>query len=121
CVSRLALRMDLKREPSLAELLRRVRQAALGAQEHQDLPFEQVVEIVKPPRRLAHSPIFQVMFAWQNNEGAELALPGLGIERGGGRGVEGVKFDLELSLEEADGAIVGGLRYARALFDGATI
>ena len=43
----------------------------------QDLPFEQVVEVVQPPRRLGHSPLFQAMFAWQSNEGGPLELPGL--------------------------------------------
>jgi non-ribosomal peptide synthetase component F len=63
-----ALRIDLKGEPSVAEMLKRVRGVVLGAQEHQDVPFEQVVELVQPPRRLNHTPVFQVMFAWQNQE-----------------------------------------------------
>src|SRR5262249_22354006 len=119
-VNTLALRIDLAGQPSVAQLLQRVRETALGAQEHQGLPFEQVVEIVQPPRRLDHTPIFQAMFAWQNNEAAELDLPGLAIE-----GIAGapdrVKFDLELTLQEAHGCIAGGLGYARALFDEATI
>ncbi|WP_339367599.1 amino acid adenylation domain-containing protein, partial [Photorhabdus luminescens] len=78
-VNTLALRMDLSGAPNVAELLERVRQTALAAQEHQDLPFEQVVEIVQPPRRLAHTPLFQVMFAWQNNENTEWQLPGLAV------------------------------------------
>ncbi|MCP3468521.1 condensation domain-containing protein [Bradyrhizobium sp. CCGUVB23] len=63
-VNTLALRLDLSGEPSVAELLERTRRTALAAQEHQDLPFEQVVEIVQPPRRLDHTPVFQVMLAW---------------------------------------------------------
>ena len=58
--------------PALAELLARVRQTALAAQDHQDLPFEQVVEILQPPRRLDRSPLFQVMFTWQNQQQLEL-------------------------------------------------
>ena len=55
----------------VGELLGRVKAQALAAQQHQDIPFEQVVEIVRPVRSLSHSPIFQVMFAWQNTpEGA---------------------------------------------------
>src|SRR5262245_10970671 len=70
-VNTLALRIDVSDGPSVGELLARVRQTALAAQDHQDLPFEQVVEIVKPPRRLDHTPLFQVMLAWQNNEVGE--------------------------------------------------
>src|SRR5260370_39966694 len=51
---------------SVAELLQRVKARTLDAQQHQELPFEQVVGIVKPPRSLAHAPIFQVMLVWQN-------------------------------------------------------
>ena len=65
-VNTLALRVDLSGSPSVAELLARVKAVSLGAQSHQDLPFEQVVEIVKPPRSLSHAPVFQAMFAWQN-------------------------------------------------------
>src|SRR5205823_6367372 len=67
-VNTLALRIDLRGEPSVAEMLKRVRGVVLGAQEHQDVPFEQVVELVQPPRHLNRTPVFQVMFAWQNNE-----------------------------------------------------
>ncbi|PQQ28416.1 hypothetical protein C6H64_14615 [Photorhabdus luminescens] len=80
-VNTLALRMDLSGELTVTELLARVRQTALAAQEHQDLPFEQVVEIVQPPRRLAHTPLFQVVFAWQNNESTDWELPKLQSHR----------------------------------------
>ncbi|WP_031281687.1 condensation domain-containing protein, partial [Photorhabdus temperata] len=78
-VNTLALRIDLSNELNVTELLARVRQTTLTAQENQDLPFEQVVEIVQPPRQLAHAPLFQVMFAWQNNEHTEWKLPGLTV------------------------------------------
>ena len=52
---------------------------ALAAQEHQDIPFEQVVEIAKPPRSLAYSPLFQVEFTWQNNEAGAIESPGLTV------------------------------------------
>ncbi|PQQ36224.1 non-ribosomal peptide synthetase, partial [Photorhabdus luminescens] len=119
-VNTLALRIDLSGTPNVAELLARVRQTALAAQEHQDLPFEQVVEIVQPPRRLAHTPLFQVIFAWQNNENAEWQLPGVAVSPAD-QFVDIAKFDLELSLSEVDGRIVGYLNYAAALFDQATI
>ncbi len=119
-VNTLVLRIDLSGEPSLRELLARVRRTALDAQEHQDLPFEQVVEIVAPPRRLDHNPVVQVVFAWQNTDDTELALPGLHVEPTGAP-PDTLKFDLELSLGEQDGSIVGGLLYSTALFDAATI
>ncbi|MFT0175285.1 condensation domain-containing protein, partial [Paraburkholderia mimosarum] len=79
-VNTLALRVDLSGGPDVATLLERTRRTALGAQEHQDLPFEQVVEIVQPPRALDHTPLFQVGLAWQDNAQGRLDLPGLGVE-----------------------------------------
>ncbi|MFP4897349.1 condensation domain-containing protein, partial [Paraburkholderia sp. EG304] len=119
-VNTLALRLDLSGEPSVAELLERTRRTALAAQEHQDLPFEQVVEIVQPPRRLDHTPVFQVMLAWQNNAAPAFDLPGLSVEAAAD-GFDQVKFDLELNLGEHGEAIAGTLGYATALFDQATI
>ncbi|MCP3467984.1 non-ribosomal peptide synthetase, partial [Bradyrhizobium sp. CCGUVB23] len=119
-VNTLALRLDLSGEPSVAELLARTRRSALGAQEHQDLPFEQVVEIVQPPRRLDHTPLFQVMLAWQNNAAGTFDLPGLRVEAAAD-GFDQVKFDLELNFCEHGEVIAGTLGYATALFDQATI
>jgi len=119
-VNTLALRIDVDDEPTAVELLSRVRQTVLSAQEHQDLPFEQVVEIVQPPRRMDHTPLFQVMFAWQNNELGEWRLPGLEVQPVE-MDYDTVNFDLELNLFEAGNEIVGTLRYATALFDQQTI
>ncbi|MCF2135363.1 amino acid adenylation domain-containing protein [Mycetohabitans endofungorum] len=119
-VNTLALRMDLSGKPNVTQLLERVRRTTLDAQAHQDLPFEQVVEIVQPPRRLEHTPLFQVMFAWQNSETAAWNLPGLAVQSME-LDYDVVKFDLELGLYEAGEEIVGSLSYATALFDRATI
>ncbi|MBC8953654.1 non-ribosomal peptide synthase/polyketide synthase [Xenorhabdus sp. PB62.4] len=119
-VNTLALRVDLSGEPNTAELLARVKQTALAAQEHQDLPFEQVVEIVQPSRQLAHTPLFQVMFAWQNNERTGWELPGLAVSPADVL-LNTAKFDLELNLFEEEGQIVGALHYATALFDKPTL
>ncbi|WP_353043689.1 condensation domain-containing protein, partial [Mesorhizobium sp. M1023] len=89
-VNTLALRLDLSGAPSVSELLERTRRTTLAAQEQQDLPFEQVVEIVKPPRHLDHTPLFQVMLAWQNNAVGSLDLPGLSVEAKG-EGIDQVK------------------------------
>ena len=58
--------MDVTGEPSVGGDAEAGEGEVLGAQEHQDVPFEQVVEMVQPPRHLNHTPVFQVMFAWQN-------------------------------------------------------
>ncbi|HEU0302457.1 MAG TPA: amino acid adenylation domain-containing protein, partial [Longimicrobium sp.] len=118
----LALRMDLSGSPAVSGLLGRVKARTLGAQQHQDLPFEQVVELLHPARSLAHHPLFQVMFSWQNSPGGRLELPGLTVGGvGGGQAQETAKFDLSLSLQAAGGRIAGSLTYATALFDRATV
>ncbi|MDN7742130.1 amino acid adenylation domain-containing protein [Burkholderia gladioli] len=119
-VNTLALRLDLSGAPDAATLLARVRQAALAAQDHQDLPFEQVVEIVNPPRNLGHAPLFQVMFAWQSRQGASLDLPGLEATPLP-LAYDAVNFDLELALEESGHDITGTLNYSTALFEQDTI
>ncbi|HEX2080603.1 MAG TPA: non-ribosomal peptide synthase/polyketide synthase [Longimicrobium sp.] len=120
-VNTLALRVDLSGAPTVAELLARVKERALEAQHHQDIPFEQVVEVVQPARSLAHSPLFQVLFAWQNAPRALLELPGLALNAVGAAAGVTAKFDLSLNLHEADGRVLGGVEYATSLFDGETI
>ncbi|HEU0053586.1 MAG TPA: condensation domain-containing protein, partial [Longimicrobium sp.] len=120
-VNTLAIRVELSGAPTVAELLERVRERALGAQHHQDIPFEQVVELLDPARTLAHHPLFQVMFAWQNAAGGGgMSLPGLEVG-GAGAADPQAKFDLSLALREADDRIVGSLTYATSLFDRATV
>ncbi len=119
-VNTLALRIDLSGEPSVGEMLKRVKGVVLGAQEHQDVPFEQVVEMVQPPRHLNHTPVFQVMFAWQNNIGNLPELAGVQVEMLR-MPYEAAKFDLHLELAEEGERIVGKLNYATALFERETI
>ncbi|KAF9949715.1 hypothetical protein BGZ70_001659, partial [Mortierella alpina] len=119
-VSTLALRIDLSESPSTQQLLERVHNVIITAQAHQDIPFEQVVEVVRPPRRTDMTPIFQVMFAWQNHDHVALKFHGIeavpeDIENGT------AKFDLELFLNEEKGETVGGLNYSTTLFDRGTI
>ncbi|HEX2081548.1 MAG TPA: condensation domain-containing protein, partial [Longimicrobium sp.] len=119
-VNTLALRVDLSGAPTAAELLGRVKERALEAQHHQDIPFEQVVELVDPARSLSHAPIFQATFAWQNAPGSGLELPGLALAPLGPTGSAAqvtAKFDLSLALSERDGRIVGGVEYATSLFE----
>ena len=115
-----ALRIDVSGALDGAELLERVRRQALQAHQYQDLPFEQVIEIVQPPRRLEHTPLFQVLFAWQNNETARLELPGLDIQKVSVP-IQRSGFDLTLELAEVGDRIAGAMIYATALFDAATI
>ncbi|HEU4556950.1 MAG TPA: amino acid adenylation domain-containing protein, partial [Longimicrobium sp.] len=120
-VNSLALRVDLAGAPTVAEMLARVKTRALEAQQNQDIPFEQVVELVQPARSLAHTPLFQVMFAWQNASRGGLALPGLKLAPAGAASQVTAKFDLMLSLGEAGGRIAGGMEYATALFERETV
>ncbi|PBP39848.1 non-ribosomal peptide synthetase, partial [Pseudomonas syringae] len=88
---------------------------------HQDLPFEQVVEALQPPRSLGHSPIFQVMLALNNTPGGgEFSLPELSLEPLQAPHTT-AQFDLSLALVEADGGLIGSLEYASDLFERATI
>ncbi|AIY41033.1 Siderophore biosynthesis non-ribosomal peptide synthetase modules [Collimonas arenae] len=120
-VNTLALRIDLSGEPAVGELLQRVRQQTLAAQRHQQMPFEQVVEVVQPPRSLAHAPIFQVMFNWLSENVADaINLDGLQILPQSAPRVLS-KFDLTLDLAEAGDCISGVLEYATALFERQTI
>src|SRR6185369_84921 len=119
-VNTLVLRGDLSGSPSFRELLGRVRETALAAYLHQDLPFEKLVEELAPERSLAHAPLFQVMFVLQNVPVESLEIEHLRLRP---VEVEGTtaKFDLTLSLAEHEGALAGTVEYATALFDAATI
>ncbi|GLH79078.1 hypothetical protein SSBR45G_39870 [Bradyrhizobium sp. SSBR45G] len=116
----LPLRFDLSQAPSVTELIERVKRTVLAAQDHQDLPFEQIVDALQPPRDPAYTPIFQVVFAWQSSDIDQLALTGLEVERLAAEQRE-IKFDLELDLSESGGRISGKLNYATALFDADTV
>ena len=119
-VNSLALRVDLGGDPSFAELLDRVRRCALEAYDHQDLPFEKLVEEVRPERHLSSTPIFQVLLVLQNVPRAPLELGDLAVEP-----VEihpgAAKLDLSLTLERSRAGIVGAATYRRDLFDETTV
>ena len=111
------LRVDLSGDPSFADLLARVREKALAAYEHQDLPFEMLVELVNPDRSAAYQPLFQVMFAWQNWARSAYGLPGLQVEFEQHL-VSAALSDLFLSMTMDDsGALWGDLMYTSQLFD----
>ncbi|HEV2149289.1 MAG TPA: amino acid adenylation domain-containing protein [Longimicrobiaceae bacterium] len=116
----LALRTDLSGDPTFREVVRRVRETALGAYAHEELPFERLVEALQPARDLSRSPVFQVMFLLDNTPVKKLRLPELSLEP-----VEvdtGISsFDLTLMMEEKADGLAGGLEYATALFDEDTV
>ena len=120
-VNTLAVRLDLSASPTVAELLAQVKKQTVAAQQHQDIPFEQVVELAQPVRSLAHSPLFQVMFAWQNAAQSVLDFPGLELLPLKSSPYRAAKFDLTLSLQETGNVISGGIEYATSLFEPATI
>ncbi|MGC4942269.1 amino acid adenylation domain-containing protein [Kribbella sp. DT2] len=122
-VNTLVLRTDLSGDPSFADLLARVRAADLAAFEHQDVPFERVVEELSPSRSLSRHPLFQTMLTLQNTPEATLALPGLDVTVIDAQAAETAKFDLSLSVAErnhADGSpagLTGTLEYNADLFE----
>jgi Condensation domain len=115
-----ALRVDLSGDPTVREHLARAREAVLGAHAHQDLPFEKLVEALRPERDAAYHPIFQVMLVLQE-PAARLSTPaGLGlvpvsVEHGS------AKFDLTLFAVEEEGGITVVLEYDADLFESNTI
>ncbi|HKH45903.1 MAG TPA: amino acid adenylation domain-containing protein, partial [Thermoanaerobaculia bacterium] len=120
-VNTLVLRTDLSGDPPFGELLRRVRDVVLDAHAHQDLPFEKLVEELRPERDLSHAPLFQVMLLLHAAGEPEARFPGLVVEpleMDSGT----AKFDLLLAVApERDGGLLGVIEYNRDLFDAPTI
>jgi amino acid adenylation domain-containing protein len=118
------LRTDTSGDPTFAELLRRVRETNLAAYDHQDLPFERLVEVLNPVRSLSRHPLFQVRLVVQNADpaaaaGARATLPGLAaaiepVESGT------AKFDLLFRFFDRDGGMGGVLEFRTDMFDRAT-
>ncbi|HEX2091735.1 MAG TPA: amino acid adenylation domain-containing protein, partial [Longimicrobiaceae bacterium] len=119
-VNTLVLRADLSGDPTGAELVRRVREGTLGAFAHQEVPFEKLVEELSPERSLTHTPLFQVLFTLQNQEGRGLRLGPVQAEPLSG-GEEIAKFELSLGMAERDERIGGGISYRADLYEGSTI
>ncbi|WP_262880434.1 condensation domain-containing protein, partial [Pseudomonas paralcaligenes] len=111
------LRAEFDLQMTFDELLQQVKQAALGAQAHQDLPFEQLVEILQPERSLSHSPLFQVMFNHQIVMKDETrCLPGLMVESLSWDS-HTAQFYLSLDTFEDEEGLGASLNYATVLFD----
>ncbi|MGZ4113381.1 MAG: condensation domain-containing protein, partial [Tumebacillaceae bacterium] len=119
-VNMLVMRTDLSGNPTFRELLGRVRQTALEAYAHQDLPFEQLVDELQMERSVAHSQLFQAAFSFVNVPQSRTELSGLSLEF-----MEidhqAAQFDITLFMEEADGVLIGRFEYNTDLFDASTI
>ena len=116
------LRCEIDTASHFDRVLESVREAAIDAQAHQDLPFEQLVEVLQPERSLSHNPLFQVLYDHQRRgDGHQIHLPGLETET---LEIEGgtTQFDLALNTQEdGDGVLLGSWNYATDLFDVETI
>jgi len=126
----LVLRTDLSGNPTFREAVARAHRTHVGAVEHQDVPFERIVEELQPQRSLNHNPLFQVMLILQNMPGVRESLRDFGDlspivppsgEAIGNAGHDTAKFDQTLTLIETDAGMIGGIEYNTDLFEGATI
>lgn len=119
-VNQLVLRTDLSGNPPFAELVERVRKTALGAYKHQDMPFDKLVEILKPERNAGHNPLFQVMFVLENAPMPALTLPDLQLNV-----IEidsrTAPFDISLLLSHEENGLKATWRYKVDLFQQNTI
>ncbi len=118
-VNLLVLRLNLGGNPSFEQLMARARELALGAYAHQDVPFDKLVEELRPERNLSHSPLVQVLFVQQNTPRSTASFPGLEISR---FKIEvQSKFDIAVFVSESSQEIASSWVYNPDLFDHATI
>ncbi len=119
-VNTLVMRANLTGDPSFHEVLQRVREMALGAYAHQDLPFEMLVEELQPVRDMSHTPLFQIMFTHASGKDLKIEMKGLLVEplefESGSS-----QFDLTLSVTEMADGMLASIEYNTDLFDSATI
>ncbi|MFG1678319.1 amino acid adenylation domain-containing protein [Micromonospora sp. NPDC049282] len=120
-VNTVVLRTDLSGDPSYLDVVDRVREAALDAHAHQELPFERLVDEFAPQRDLSRTPLFATMFLMDDAPVTAREAGGLRIERIP-VGESSAKFDLTMAItQRPDGSLGGGITYATALFDRATV
>ncbi|MFZ8201853.1 amino acid adenylation domain-containing protein [Alteromonas portus] len=119
-VNMLVLRPDLSDEPNFLELLKRCRNELLGAYNHQQYPFEQLVDKLLPQRSLSHSPLFQVMIVMQSNDKSQVELPQLSLSSLNS-GFAVAKYDLTLLVTELEDGLVFDWEYNTDLFERQTI
>ena len=119
-INLLAIRTDLSGNPTFREVLSRVRETALGAYAHQDMPFDKLVEELRPERSLSHSPIVQVLFVMQNMPRPRKELAGLELSAFE-MPLTRSKFDLATFMVETDAGLTGHWVYSIDLFERSTI
>ena len=119
-INTIVLRTDLRGNPTFRELLSRVRETALGAYAHQEVPLERLVDALKLERSLSHNPLFQVWFVLQIAEGPPPALAGLSVSEITLE-TQAIRHDLELSISETPAGLAGELDYATDIFDAPTV
>lgn len=119
-INTLAIRADLSNNPSFRELLRRVRETTLDAFANQDLPFDKLVAELKPQRSPSHTPIVQVLFAFQNGLGPTMEFKGLTLRRRRVRNGT-AKFDFTVMMVDTPEGLVTDIEYNRDLFDAETM
>ncbi|MBZ4371690.1 non-ribosomal peptide synthetase, partial [Corallococcus sp. AS-1-6] len=119
-VNTLVLRAQVDGDASFRELLKQVRGTVLEAYEHQDVPFEKLVEALQPERSLSHTPLFQSMLALQNTPEGEAKLPGLTMKPLELE-LHTSKFDVSVYFTETPQGLVGAVEYSTSLFDEATV
>lgn len=119
-VNALALRVGVDRKSKLQQFLEKIKEVTLGAYDHQDVPFEKIVEALQPQRTLNRGPLFQVMFVLHNWPKEELRLPGLAVSSEE-EVDEPAILDIWVCLEERGDEIIGFVNYAADLFDRSTV
>jgi amino acid adenylation domain-containing protein len=119
-VNTIVIRTQLAGNPTFQELLQQVRSLTWQAYDHQDLPFEKLVEDLQPARDLSYNPLFQVKFRLENPPTDRIELPGLTLASLGQVNPT-AKLDLSLDMYETETGLVGGFEYNQDLFTEATI
>jgi amino acid adenylation domain-containing protein len=120
-VNNLVLRTDLSDNPTFLQLLKQVREVVLEAYDHQNVPFEKLVEALHPERNLSYTPLFQINLALEDEPTAAVLLKDLTINLSEVGANHTAKLDLSLSLQKTEQGLTGAFEYSRDLFDATTI
>jgi amino acid adenylation domain-containing protein len=118
-VNTLVMRTDLSGNPTFRELLKRVRTVMLGAFQHQEFPFEKLVDELKAPRDASRTPLFQVMFTFHSTADRDVEVEGLQFRRESAENTS-AKFDLSMLIQESKSGLAAALRYNVDLFEQTT-